>query len=554
MDTSKRNSTSTIDIRELNALSQLCLTASRRHSEPDLPDSPTDDEISSPTTPISHEAPYSLTSQPHASDISVLQSKVSLSAPTKPKNVRASTFAAPSVSSVNDPPALKTTPSHSRLCRYFCSEENGSLCPSKQKATETDQSANTSAPPPKSRSFKRSLFSKKRRPTSLVVTTKGFDDSTSSQQAVSHARNVTSDANSVATPSLDRSSSNSSTLSSHGSFQSDRYGNKVDIPLLDSDSVSETTTSWTDSTVATSIVYNSAPVSAASSPKLSPVESQRKGIFTKRSHTQPAISIDVSSPKTNKGGIKAAIRYKRETAVLKREAKAIQIWKAGTMALLEAGPTQVAMEHYKSPEKIEKDALMRRFIIQEIYTTEKSYLKNLLIVKTKFMDPMVEAAKLGSPLVRSQDLPILFAHLDDATNISSKIIKRFEHYKEYSGMLWRQSPLRVGKIFIDLNDEMGCYVKYALDYHSLEKALKRAVRNVEYQKFNQDSINNLETNRMGLADYLIMPIQRATRYGLLLKDLKKHTDVNNPDYNDLDVAIKMINALAIAMNHAQKRN
>lgn len=33
----------------------------------------------------------------------------------------------------------------------------------------------------------------------------------------------------------------------------------------------------------------------------------------------------------------------------------------------------------------------------------------------------------------------------------------------------------------------------------------------------QDSINNLETNRMGLADYLIMPIQRATRYGLLLK-------------------------------------
>lgn len=37
-------------------------------------------------------------------------------------------------------------------------------------------------------------------------------------------------------------------------------------------------------------------------------------------------------------------------------------------------------------------------------------------------------------------------------------------------------------------------------------------------------------------------------------DLKKHTDVNNPDYNDLDVAIKMINALAIAMNHAQKRN
>jgi RhoGEF domain len=92
---------------------------------------------------------------------------------------------------------------------------------------------------------------------------------------------------------------------------------------------------------------------------------------------------------------------------------------------------------------------------------------------------------------------------------------------------------------------------------------------------------------MGLADYLIMPIQRVTRYGLLLKgtvvfqgnrsicrnhfretlllmperplpflftDLKKHTSVENPDYDDLDGAIKIINGLAIAMNHAQKKN
>jgi hypothetical protein len=99
---------------------------------------------------------------------------------------------------------------------------------------------------------------------------------------------------------------------------------------------------------------------------------------------------------------------------------------------------------------------------------------------------------------------------------------------------------------------------------------------------------------MGPADFLIMPIQRITRYGLLLKgiviiqglqgilqkdcqhcvlsfvcffllmrgvwprfalaDLRKHTPVSNPDYNDLDSAIKMITGLAIAMNHAQKRN
>jgi hypothetical protein len=453
----------------------------------------------------------------------------------KEKPVRSSTFA--------------SNPSHSRLCRYFCSEEDSSLCLSKQKSTIVET---PNLPVLKTKPFKRSFFtSKKSRPASAILTSQKIIDDTT-QQTVSHARTQSvGDASSITvpTPSLDRSSSTSSTLSSHESFQSDRFVNVVEelSPVTDVDSGSETI--WSEPSTYATTVYNSAPVSAVSSPKLSPAESHRKGLFAaKRANTQPAMVIDItSSPKPPSKGLKAAIRNKRETAVLKREAKAIQIWRASTLTLLEAGPDEPTAKELnkviylgysaqitfgearralaiiilkpvwwifflQSPEKVEKDALMRRFIIHEIYTTEKSYLKNLLIVKTvrmtqslplviarlimqdqlffnspkqKFMDPMVEAAKLGSPLVRSQDLHILFAHLADAIQVSTQIISRFEHYKETSGMLWRQCPLRVGRIFIDLNDGMSCYVKYALDYHSLEKVLKRAVRNVEYQKFNQ---------------------------------------------------------------------
>ncbi|KAI8581399.1 hypothetical protein K450DRAFT_232880 [Umbelopsis ramanniana AG] len=549
MDTSKRNSTTNIDIGQLDALSELRLTVSRRHSDVDLPDSPiTDDEHSSPTTPKSSEAPY------HMSEAAVdVQNKLGLERQSKFK--RATTFPVAGDKPVRSNTAASLKPCHSKLCRYFCSEENSSLCPSKQ--TDRPETPNSSTPPPmaaapKNKSFKRSLFSSKsRRPVSAILTPQKPKD-----ENLHHSRTRSGgDESSIIepTPSLDRSSSSSSTLSSHGSFHSDRLINALaagDLsPVTDTDSGSESTL-WSESN-AFATVINSAPVSAASSPKLNPLESQRKGFFAKRANTQPVMTIDVRPGK----GIKAALRNKREAAVLKRETKAISIWRTSTLALLEAGPDEPTFaELNKSPEKVEKDALMRRFIIYEIYTTEKSYLKNLKIVKTKFMDPMLESAKLGSPLVRSQDLPILFAHLADAIKISTQIIDQFEKYKEESGILWRKCPLRVGHIFKDLNDDMGCYVKYALDYHSFEKVLKRAVRNVEYQKFNQDSINNLETNRMGLADYLIMPIQRVTRYGLLLKDLKKHTSVANPDYEDLDGAIKMITGLAIAMNHAQKKN
>ncbi|KAG2189279.1 hypothetical protein INT44_004421 [Umbelopsis vinacea] len=511
MDTSKRNSTTNIDIGQLDALSELRLTVSRRHSDVDLPDSPTtDDEHSSPTTPKSTDAPY-----PMSEAVGDVQDKLGSDRQSKFKRAISYPLAGDKPVPVRSNTAVSSKPCHSKLCRYFCSEENSSLCPSKQ-TTQTPNSPTPTAAP-KNKSFKRSLFSSKsRRPVSAILTPQKPKDETPH-----HTRTHSGgDESSIMepTPSLDRSSSSSSTLSSHGSFHSDRLINALvagDLsPVTDTDSGSETTL-WSDSNAFTAVV-NSAPVSAASSPKLNPMESQRKGFFAKRANTQPVMTIDVRPGK----GLKAALRNKREAAVLKREAKAITIWRTSTLTLLEAGPDESTFAE----------------------------------LNKKFMDPMLESAKLGSPLVRSQDLPILFAHLADAIKISTQIIDRFEKCKEESGMLWRKCPLRVGRIFKDLNDDMGCYVKYALDYHSFEKVLKRAVRNVEYQKFNQDSINNLETNRMGLADYLIMPIQRVTRYGLLLKDLKKHTSVANPDYDDLDGAIKMITGLAIAMNHAQKKN
>lgn len=353
MYASKRNSTSTLDVSQLDAVSQLCLTVSRRHSDAELIDSPTDDEQSSPTTPINSEAPYHMSVAAHSSsDISSLHTKVqpsSASQTSDSKSKRVFTFPTISCSTTEKPVRASTLisdSSHSKLCRYFCSEENSSLCPSKQQTT-TSNIETPISPVLKNKPFKRSLFSsKKGRPVSAIFATQKFTDDTL-QQTVSHARSQSggdSSSFTAPTPSLDRSSSTSSTLSSHESFQSDRIVNIVNAtdelsPVTDVDSGSETITTWSSERSSFNTnVHNSAPVSAASSPRLSPIESHRKGIFSKRANTQPAMTIDItSSPKPSKG-LKAAIRNKRETAVLKREAKAIQVWRSSTLTLLYSGP------------------------------------------------------------------------------------------------------------------------------------------------------------------------------------------------------------------------
>jgi hypothetical protein len=79
-----------------------------------------------------------------------------------------------------------------------------------------------------------------------------------------------------------------------------------------------------------------------------------------------------------------------------------------------------------------------------------------------------------------------------------------------------------------------------------------------------------ETNRMVLSDYMIAPIQRVTRYCLLLTgkirnfttgviclltcfkiDLQKHSNRSHPDYVYLEKTLTSLSALAFAMNTVQ---
>ncbi|KAF9978194.1 hypothetical protein BGZ73_003375 [Actinomortierella ambigua] len=60
------------------------------------------------------------------------------------------------------------------------------------------------------------------------------------------------------------------------------------------------------------------------------------------------------------------------------------------------------------------------------------------------------------------------------------------------------------------------------------------------------------TGRFSLADLLILPIQRVTRYCLLLKDLKKHTDTDHQDFICLVHALEQVHALAMATNNVQQ--
>ncbi|KAG0186708.1 hypothetical protein DFQ28_007414 [Apophysomyces sp. BC1034] len=195
-----------------------------------------------------------------------------------------------------------------------------------------------------------------------------------------------------------------------------------------------------------------------------------------------------------------------------------------------------------------KDTALAKFVILELYTTERSYHRLLSMIQTKYAEPMEAASKIKNPLIKPSDLPALFRHLPDMIALSEKILAHFE-----PNHLWRDMrPMHVGHIFRQLEHDLVTFLRYATHYQTHMKAIRRACNSVLVLKIEQESLRRHETNRMGIADYLIAPFQRVPRYCLLIKDLLKHTSPSDAQYEDLDIARKMLTGLAVAMDSCTK--
>ncbi|CAO0790183.1 unnamed protein product [Mucor circinelloides] len=242
----------------------------------------------------------------------------------------------------------------------------------------------------------------------------------------------------------------------------------------------------------------------------------------------------------------------------KKESKAIRMWhttveKLMTQRRLSTSPEQQRRD-MKTKCNTEKNLAVARFIISELYYTEKSYYQFLLFIRSNYMEPMQIASQSKNPLVKPADVHVLFYHLPDLISMSEKLLGKLEIYANDVG----SSPgSAIGQIFKDMEDDFAVFLKYAIHYQGHMKAIRRASNTGYAIKIDRESKTcRKENNRLGLADYLIAPFQRVPRYELLLKDLLKHTCIpqqESANTHDIVVAKNMISALAATMNMVQEK-
>ncbi|XP_072527116.1 pleckstrin homology domain-containing family G member 4B isoform X2 [Salminus brasiliensis] len=166
-----------------------------------------------------------------------------------------------------------------------------------------------------------------------------------------------------------------------------------------------------------------------------------------------------------------------------------------------------------------------RHIVDEMVTTEREYVRSLRYIIDHYF-PEMERADLPQDLRGKRS--VIFGNLEKLVDFHSQyFLKELESCCNH--------PLRVSHCFLRHQDQFGLYALY-----SKNKPKSDALLASHGNSFFRHKQLELE-DKMDLASYLLKPIQRMSKYALLLKDLiKEVSEAQEQELSYLRAAAEMV--------------
>ncbi|XP_068572256.1 proto-oncogene DBL isoform X2 [Cebidichthys violaceus] len=177
----------------------------------------------------------------------------------------------------------------------------------------------------------------------------------------------------------------------------------------------------------------------------------------------------------------------------------------GNRSCLYGSTPETDSEAEENPEQV------TRHIMKELIATERIYVDELLSVllgyRAEMEDPSM--SNLLPPALRSQK-DVLFGNMPEIYQFHSRIF-----LQDLQGCL--ETPERVGTCFLQRKEKFQVYERYCQNKPCSE-LLWRQCSDSPFFKECQKKLDH----KLGLDSYLLKPVQRLTKYQLLLKELLKH--------------------------------
>ncbi|XP_078118349.1 guanine nucleotide exchange factor DBS isoform X6 [Sander vitreus] len=192
--------------------------------------------------------------------------------------------------------------------------------------------------------------------------------------------------------------------------------------------------------------------------------------------------------------------------------------------------------HASLSEEEENLAVLRRHVMNELLETERAYVEELLCVLQGYASEMENAAMahlIPAPLQNKKE--VLFGNMSEIYHFHERtFLRELEQYTD--------CPELVGRCFLERMTDLQIYEKYC---HNKPRS-ESLWRQCSDCAFFQECQKKLE-HKLGLDSYLLKPVQRITKYQLLLKEMLKYSK-SCEGADDLQEALTAILGILKAVN------
>ncbi|XP_051158793.1 protein ECT2 isoform X2 [Leptopilina boulardi] len=197
-----------------------------------------------------------------------------------------------------------------------------------------------------------------------------------------------------------------------------------------------------------------------------------------------------------------------------------------------------------------KNLSPRYQVFLELVQTESNYVGILNTIMNLFKSPLEVLIDTSGELLNSTEVKIIFDNFPPIYDVHKKIL---EMLREIAAN-WTEE-VSIGNIFLKCARELlTAYPPYVNFFENTKEMLDQCDQNKpRFHAFLKVCQTKPECGRQSLKELLIKPVQRLPSISLLLNDILKHTNKNNPDHGALEHAISSIKEVMTYINEDKRK-
>ncbi|KAI3364371.1 hypothetical protein L3Q82_011172, partial [Scortum barcoo] len=184
----------------------------------------------------------------------------------------------------------------------------------------------------------------------------------------------------------------------------------------------------------------------------------------------------------------------------------------------------------------------RQGYIHELIQTEETYVEDLELVLEVFYKPMSESGRLTQA-----EMGVIFVNWRELIMCNTKLLKALRVRKKTGG---ENMPVQlIGDLLASELAHMQPYIRFCSCQLNAAALLQSKTYNQpDFKDFLKKIATNYRCKGMPLSSFLLKPMQRITRYPLLIKNILEHTPDGHADRGPLREALERAEELCSQVN------